>query len=190
MVRAQGTSAMPEIPTLPLSWDWPPQRGEIVPESPECSAHLSALSTSDTHLSIFEAVAAFHVAFGLPMARMPSIEGVAPELRDLRIRLLEEEVLEFVEAAQRNDLPAMADALGDVVYVAYGTALTYGMDLDAVVAEIHKANMSKLNSMGEPVLRCDGKVLKSERYLAPDIASVLAEQPPLPFPDEIVTPRP
>lgn len=184
MVSAQRTSALPECPTLPLSWDWSPQCGEIVPRPPDCSGSTVSVSSAGVELPVMEAVAVFHLAFGLPIARMPSADGIAPELRDLRIRLLEEEVLEFVESAQINDLPGMADALGDVVYVAYGTALTYGVDLDAVLAEIHRANMSKLDSDGEPVLRCDGKVLKSGRYRAPDIAAVLAEQPPLPFPDE------
>jgi predicted HAD superfamily Cof-like phosphohydrolase len=190
MVRAQRTIALSGNQTLPLTWDWPPQWGGTIPKAPACPDCDEPLSYSDVHSSVLEAVAEFHIAFGLPMTRMPCTDGIAPELRDLRIRLLEEEVLEFVESAQINDLPAMADALGDVVYVAYGTALTYGIDLDAVVAEIHRANMSKLNSLGEPVLRCDGKVLKSELYRAPDIAAVLAEQLPLPFPDETVTRRP
>jgi hypothetical protein len=33
--------------------------------------------------------------------------------------------------------------------------------------------MSKLGNDGKPLIRDDGKVLKSERYFPPDIASVL-----------------
>jgi len=36
--------------------------------------------------------------------------------------------------------------------------------------------MSKLAADGRPLLREDGKVLKSERYFPPDIASVLGLQ--------------
>jgi predicted HAD superfamily Cof-like phosphohydrolase len=55
----------------------------------------------------------------------------------------------------------------------YGAALTYGIDLDAVLREVHRSNMSKLSSDGKPVLRADGKALKSDRYVRPDIAAAL-----------------
>jgi predicted HAD superfamily Cof-like phosphohydrolase len=122
------------------------------------------------------AVAAFHLAFDLPRRVTPSIVAASEGLIQLRITLLEEEVAEFKEAAQKRDLVAVADALADIVYVAYGAAVTFGIDLDAVVAEVHRANMSKLDEHGRPVLRSDGKVCKSDRYRPPDIASVLAAQ--------------
>jgi hypothetical protein len=77
---------------------------------------------------------------------------------------------------EAGDLQGIAQELADVVYVAYGTALTYGIPLDAVLAEVHRANMSKLDADGKPLLRDDGKVLKSELYRAPDVAAVLARQ--------------
>jgi predicted HAD superfamily Cof-like phosphohydrolase len=120
-------------------------------------------------------VAEFHAAFGLPMRFEPSID-VPAELVELRIGLLEEEEQEFVSAARAADLCEIADALADVVYVAYGTALTYGIDLDAVLAEVHRSNMSKLDASGRPVLREDGKVAKSDRYSPPDIDGVLRRQ--------------
>lgn len=73
------------------------------------------------------------------------------------------------EALVSGDRIAIAQELADLVYVAYGTALVYGIDLDAAIAEVHRANMSKLDSDGKPVLREDGKVLKSECYQAPDM---------------------
>jgi len=46
---------------------------------------------------------------------------------------------------------AIAQELADLVYVAYGTALAYayGIDLDAVIEEVHRANMSKLGDDGQ-----------------------------------------
>ncbi len=61
------------------------------------------------------------------------------------------------------------------MYVAYGTALAYGIDLDAVIEEVHRANMSKLGDDGQPVVR-DGKVVKSARFQRPDVAAVLRAQ--------------
>jgi len=87
-----------------------------------------------------------------------------------------EEVGEFVAASEKGDLVGIADALADIVYVVYGTALTYGIDLDAVLREVHRSNMSKLGRDGKPLIREDGKVVKSENYFPPDIASILSPQ--------------
>jgi predicted HAD superfamily Cof-like phosphohydrolase len=126
------------------------------------------------------AVAEFHRAFNLPMRQLPSTE-IDYSLARLRVALLEEEVSEFVTASEKEDLIGITDALADIVYVAYGTALTYGIDLDSALWEVHRSNMSKLGSDGMPLIRSDGKVLKSERYFPPDIEAVLSRQGPLPL---------
>jgi predicted HAD superfamily Cof-like phosphohydrolase len=123
-------------------------------------------------------VARFHLSFGLPLAVRPQYR-IDAELGALRIDLLEEEVGEFREAVESNDTIAIADALADIVYVAYGAALTFGIDLDAVVREVHRSNMSKLGPDGRPLLRGDGKVLKPPSYVRPDVRRVLLDQPPL-----------
>jgi predicted HAD superfamily Cof-like phosphohydrolase len=121
------------------------------------------------------AVAEFHTAFNLPMQLSPSTE-TQDDLVKLRVALLEEEVGEFVAASEKGDLIGIADALADIVYVVYGTALTYGIDLDSVLQEVHRSNMSKLSGDGKPLIREDGKVLKSDQYFPPDIASALGLQ--------------
>jgi predicted HAD superfamily Cof-like phosphohydrolase len=120
----------------------------------------------------------FHEAFDLPREALPTAH-VADALAQLRVRLLREEVEEFADAVRRRDLVAIADALADVVYVAYGSALTYGIDLDAVVREVHRSNMSKLDAHGRPILREDGKVLKSQLYRPPNIGRLVDDQLPL-----------
>jgi len=132
-------------------------------------------------LDIAFAVAEFHRAFNLPMQRTPSTK-IDQSLARLRIALLEEEVSEFAVASEKRDLIGIADALADIVYVVYGTALTYGIDLDSAVREVHRSNMSKLGSDGKPLIRDDGKVLKSELYFPPDLESVVGRQAPLVLP--------
>jgi predicted HAD superfamily Cof-like phosphohydrolase len=139
------------------------------------------LSGTSNVFSPASAVLAFHKAFSLPRRANPNIADLPQSLIDLRIALLEEEVSEFKDAALKRDLVGAADALADVVYVAYGAAITLGIDLDMVVAEVHRANMSKLDEHGQPVMRADGKVCKSNRYRPPDIVTVLATQLPLPI---------
>src|ERR1700761_1163542 len=118
------------------------------------------------------AVAEFHQAFRLPVQDFPNAE-IDESLAALRVALLREEVDEFVSASDESDLVGIADALADIVYVIYGTALTYGIDLDSVLREVHRSNMSKLDSDGKPILRDDGKVIKSAKYFPPDVAAVL-----------------
>jgi predicted HAD superfamily Cof-like phosphohydrolase len=123
-------------------------------------------------------VAEFHHAFGLPLEARPQ-RRIAESLAQLRVDLLTEEVEEFIDAVARVDTVAVADALADIVYVAYGSALSWGIDLDAVIREVHRANMSKLGPDGRPIMREDGKVLKSASYTPPDVRRVLLDQPPL-----------
>ena len=115
----------------------------------------------------------FHRAYGLPVRDAPTVE-VGAEQVALRLALIQEEVGELADAAGAGDLIGVADALADIVYVAYGTAHVYGIDLDAVLDEVHASNMTKLGADGRPIRRADGKVLKGPDYRPPDIAAVLA----------------
>jgi len=125
-------------------------------------------------------VGRFHLAFGLPLSTRPNVD-IPSGLAQLRVDLLMEEVREFADATADRDIVGIADALADILYVAYGAAVTYGIDLDAALREVHRSNMSKLDEHGRPLYRDDGKVLKSTLYTPPDISRVLHFQPPLPF---------
>lgn len=114
----------------------------------------------------------FHRAYGLPVRYSPTID-IGAEQAELRLALIQEEVGELVEATKAGDLVGVADALADIVYVAYGTAHVYGIDLDAVIDEVHSSNMTKLGADGRPIWRADGKVLKGPSYRPPNIAAVL-----------------
>ncbi|MEW2425153.1 MazG nucleotide pyrophosphohydrolase domain-containing protein [Streptomyces nigra] len=116
----------------------------------------------------------FHLAFGLDARTTPT--EVAPELAAHRGELLAEEAAEVAEVAVTGPLDRLAHELADVVYVAYGTALVHGIDLDAVLAEIHRSNMTKLGPDGRVTRQADGKVLKGDHYEAPDVGTVLRRQ--------------
>lgn len=121
--------------------------------------------------STSDQVREFHRAYGLPVRRDPGHPSIAQER--LRWDLLREEVGEYREAYTRGDLVELADALADIVYIAHGTALVYGIDLDAVLDEVHRSNMSKLGPDGRPIYREDGKVLKGPNYTRPNVAAVM-----------------
>jgi NTP pyrophosphatase (non-canonical NTP hydrolase) len=125
----------------------------------------------------FGQVGEFHAAYGLPMRVVPDA-AVGDDQVALRLALIQEEVGELAVAAREGDIVGVADALADIVYVAYGTAHVYGIDLDAVLDEVHASNMTKLGADGRPVRRADGKILKGPDYRPPDIAAVLGRAVP------------
>lgn len=93
---------------------------------------------------------------------------------ELRVSLIEEEAQEFADAVHARDIVETADAIGDLLYVVYGAALAFGIDADAVLAEVHRSNMTKLGEDGKPIYReTDGKVLKGPNFELPKIARVL-----------------
>jgi predicted HAD superfamily Cof-like phosphohydrolase len=120
----------------------------------------------------FRSVGAFHEAFGLPVRDRPTAD-IPPEEAQLRQALLDEEVDELRAAIAAGDVVGIADALADIIYITCGTAHAYGIDLDAVIAEVHRSNMTKLGADGRPVYRDDGKVLKGPAYEPPKVADVL-----------------
>ena len=113
----------------------------------------------------------FHRAYGLPVRDVPTVEvgrgagGAAAGADPGGGRA------NWPHAAGAGDLIGVADALADIVYVAYGTAHVYGIDLDAVLDEVHASNMTKLGADGRPIRRADGKVLKGPDYRPPDMAA-------------------
>jgi predicted HAD superfamily Cof-like phosphohydrolase len=93
----------------------------------------------------------------------------------LRYNLIKEENEEYLEACKNGDLIEIADALGDQLYILFGTILKHGLQhkIEEVYDEIHRSNMSKLDERGEPIFREDGKILKSNNYFKPNIKLVL-----------------
>ena len=56
--------------------------------------------------------------------------------------------------------------------------MTHGLQdaADALLDEVHRSNMSKLDEQGRPIYRADGKVLKSARFSEPDLKAILAQE--------------
>lgn len=93
----------------------------------------------------------------------------------LRYNLIKEENEEYLEACKNGDIIEIADALGDQLYILFGTILKHGLQhkIEEVYDEIHRSNMSKLDEKGQPVFREDGKIMKSNNYFKPDIRKIL-----------------
>ncbi|MCX6181128.1 MAG: nucleoside triphosphate pyrophosphohydrolase family protein [Bacteroidetes bacterium] len=119
-------------------------------------------------------VKAFHEAFKIQNNEAPTTNLSKDEIL-LRYNLLREENEEYLEAANNGDIVEIADALGDQLYILFGTLLKHGLQykIEEVFNEIQNSNMSKLDANGQPIYREDGKVLKGPNYFRPDIKSIL-----------------
>lgn len=94
------------------------------------------------------------------------------DVQRLRRKLIEEESLEVFEAMNAEDLVGIADGLVDLIYVAVGTAVAYGIDLAPIWEEVHHSNLQKTNGPS----RADGKVLKPDNWIPPNVAGLIEHQ--------------
>ena len=83
------------------------------------------------------------------------------------------ELNELKEAISKKDLKEVADALTDILYVAYGAGHAFGINLDKCFNEVQESNMSKLGSDGKPIYNESGKVMKGPNYFKPDLSKFL-----------------
>lgn len=119
----------------------------------------------------YDLAAEFMKAFNQDVYNYPSVRD--EKTRNLRYELIREELEEFREAINAEDLVGMADALTDLLYVVYGAGHAFGVNLDECYAEVHRSNMSKLGEDGKPIHREDGKVLKGPNYSPPELTKII-----------------
>ena len=125
----------------------------------------------------YELVREFHESFGAELDQPITYDGIA-----LRSSLMKEEMEEVKKELTEctMDLSEFGYAtdsvrtnllkeLCDLLYVIYGTAATFGMDIDGAFKEVHRSNMSKLGEDGKPIKRADGKILKGDGYTVADV---------------------
>lgn len=119
-------------------------------------------------------VETFHDTFKIGNRYEPTGEVSESEYM-LRYNLIKEENEEYLEACKNKDIVEIADALGDQLYILFGTILRHGLQykIEEVFDEIQRSNMSKLDEKGEPIFREDGKIMKSQLYFKPNIKGIL-----------------
>ena len=113
---------------------------------------------------------------------------IEPDDYFLRYNLGKEELLEYLDACNNDDLVEITDALADQLYILLGTMVAHGMQdiIEDVFNEVHRSNMSKLGENGKPIYREDGKVLKGPNYSPPNITQFIpSTQLEIPFDEEV-----
>jgi predicted HAD superfamily Cof-like phosphohydrolase len=115
----------------------------------------------------------FHRKFDIAVQTTP--KDLTDDTKRLRIRLIQEEFDELKESMAGGHLAAVAKEMADLLYVVYGTAVSYGIDMEPVFAEVHRSNMSKVGGYK----RDDGKWVKPASYSPAQIQPILdAQQEP------------
>lgn len=130
------------------------------------------MSHYDPPVDMQEMVEDFHLATGVAVRLTPSARISERDLL-LRLALMDEEHQEVREAILEGDIAHIAKELADLLYVVFGTAITYGIDLGPVFEEVHRSNMSKLGDDGKPLYSPYGKVLKGPNFSPANVQMVL-----------------
>lgn len=112
----------------------------------------------------------FHRKFDMLIQTVPADPG--EETKQLRLRLIQEEFDELKQSMAAGDLPSVAKELADLLYVVYGTAVSYGIDMEPVFREVHRSNLSKVGGYKRP----DGKWIKPATYSPARIEPILEVQ--------------
>ena len=112
----------------------------------------------------------FHRKFDIATANRPT--EIGEDTKRLRVRLIQEEFDELKESMEAGNLAALAKEMADLLYVVYGTAVSYGIDMEPVFREVHRSNLSKVGGYK----RADGKWVKPPTYSPADIQPILRAQ--------------
>lgn len=147
-------------------------------------------------MSQYQQVREFMTAFGQECPILPGFPS--DSVCTLRDRLIIEEAGEHHDAVFSRDFVKTCDAICDLLYVVYGSAIAIGLNeetLNKMFAEVHRSNMSKMWSEDElkilketyryvfvefdkpsgkyVVTNEHGKVIKSPSYSPPNLAQFL-----------------
>ena len=102
----------------------------------------------------------------------PSVSDDRVAQGTLYMKLVTEEFNELLHAWNVEDLVEIADACADLKWVIEGLEHSLGIPQQAVWDEVARSNMSKLVD-GKLIKRDDGKVLKPDTFVPPNIKKIL-----------------
>jgi predicted HAD superfamily Cof-like phosphohydrolase len=108
----------------------------------------------------------FHIRMGLEWNDTPDMLTTAAIER--RINLITEEAWELEVALSNDDMIEAIDAIVDLLYVTFGTAVELGVDIEPFFEEIHNSNMTKDGGR----IRADGKLIKPADYTPANLKKV------------------
>lgn len=124
-------------------------------------------------MSLEQMVRQFNNTYGVKESSIPRLP--TPEEADRIYNMVWEELQETNDELDARDLVKLAKELTDILYVTAQQMAVLGLPIDALLREVQRSNMSKLDRDGKPIYREDGKVLKGPDYSPANIIKVLRE---------------
>ena len=118
-------------------------------------------------IALIGMVSEFHEAAGIDLR--------GPERRAVAFTLVREETLELRDALKAGNRVSIAREVADLVYVATGAALSWGVNPDVALKAVHEANMAKRFPDGTFHRDETGKVLKPPGWVEPSMAPALTK---------------
>ena len=114
-------------------------------------------------------VLAFHKKFELPIEKYPAFPS--NEILEFRVKFLKEELDEFNEAINNENIVKAFDALIDIVYVALGTAAFMNLPFQQGWDIVHNANMTKIRARkaSDSKRGTTYDIVKPPNWVAPDM---------------------
>jgi predicted HAD superfamily Cof-like phosphohydrolase len=113
---------------------------------------------------VFKEIAKFNLDAGTELCR----HWLPEDEIENEVRMLDEELGELDEAFVNKSRVEVADALGDIIVVAVGTASKLGIDIERVLCDIIESNKSKYVD-GKLIKNEEGKIQKGENFFQPDL---------------------
>lgn len=128
-------------------------------------------------MNFYQDVINFRKKFGLKISDAPNW-NVTDEWLDYRNKLMKEEFQELITAQNLHDLPEIADALADLIYVALGTAAGLGFDFNSIWNSVHLSNMNKVRTRTENESKRKNMLdlIKPHGWNPPNIEEILDKQ--------------
>ena len=104
----------------------------------------------------------FHKKYNVPILQVPTM--IDKDRAKLRYNIIKEEVEEYIEGVNNNDLQNIARELADILYSTYGTVIEHGLQdkMPQIFREIHKANMTREYT--------ESKIRKGPDYKEPNLS--------------------
>lgn len=123
-------------------------------------------------------VVRFNAEFGVPMLGKPAVPEDRPNAPGMmgtvekRKKMLDEEAGELKVAMEERDPAHVAKEVADVIFVALGIANAYGICVQPVWELVQASNLAKRGGR----IRGDGKILKPDGWVAPDVKAEIDRQ--------------